>query len=60
MTKKDLQKAEKIASESAQLAKRALAKSDQLHAYLSLLEHKEGKTHTYKSPKELFKKLKLA
>jgi hypothetical protein len=60
MTKSDIKKAEQMASESAQLAQRALAKSDQLHAYLSLLEHKEGKTHEYKSSGELFKKLKLA
>jgi hypothetical protein len=59
MTKSDIKKAEKLASESVQLATRALAKSDQLQAYLSLLEHAEGKTHSYKSAKELFKKLKI-
>ncbi len=56
----DIKKAERLASESASLAKRSLAKSDQLLAYLSLVELREGKTRSYKSPSDLFKKLKIA
>ncbi len=47
-----------MARESAQLAKRALGKANELEAYLSLLEYRAGKTYAYKSVSELFKKLR--
>ena len=52
------QKIEKMAAESASLAKRALRKSNELEAMLSLDEYRSGKARSYRSVKELFKKLK--
>ncbi len=59
MTTIELQKIEKIAAESAAFARRALSKSNELEAYLSLLEYRAGKVRKYKSVNTLFKKLKL-
>jgi len=60
MTTTQIQKIQKIATESASLAKRALRKSNELEAYLSLLEYKAGSTKAYKSVRALFKKLRGA
>ncbi len=60
MTKLEIQKAERMALESEALARRALAKSDQLHAFLSLLDAKAGKTKSYSSARALLKKFKAA
>lgn len=59
MTALELQKIEKIATESATLARKALRKSDELEAYLSLLEYRTQKVRTHKSVDALFRKLKL-
>ncbi|MBI2610744.1 hypothetical protein HYW60_02290 [Candidatus Kaiserbacteria bacterium] len=58
MTTTQIQKIQKIATESASLAKRALRKSNELEAYLSLLEYRAGTTRAYKSVRELFRKIK--
>ncbi len=59
MSTVELRKIEKIASESAVFARRALRKSDELEAYLSLLEYRVGKVRKHKSVNALFKKLNL-
>lgn len=59
MTTVELKKIEKIATESATFARRALAKSNELEVYLSLLEYRAGNTRKYRSVDALFKKLKL-
>ena len=56
----EVKKIEKLAKESATLAKKALLKSNELEAILSLMEYKAGKVNSYKSVKDLFKKLKAA
>ena len=55
----ELQKIEKIAAESAAFARMALSKSNELEAYLSLLEYRAGKIRKHKSVNTIFKKLKL-
>ena len=60
MTTVQIQRIQKIATESASLAKRALRKSNELEAYLSVLEYKAGKTNSYTSVKQLFRKIKRA
>lgn len=59
MTAVELQKIEKIAAQSENFARKALRKSNELTAYLSLLEYRAGKVTRHKSVKALFKKLKL-
>ncbi len=59
MSTLQIQKIEKIAFESATLAKKALRKSDELEAYLSLLEYRASKVNEYKSVNAIFKKLNL-
>jgi hypothetical protein len=59
MTATEIKKLEKLANESARYARKALQKSDEMEAYLSVLEHKAGKTKKYRSVDELFKKLKV-
>jgi len=60
MTTAQIKKAEKIASESMRYARKALQKTDELEAYLSMLEYKSGKVRKYRSVGELFKRLKIA
>ncbi len=60
MTTTQIQKIQKIASESAVLAKKALRKSNELEAYLSFLEYGAGNVRSHVSVKELFRKLKRA
>jgi len=60
MTTIELKRAERIASENESLARRALTKSDQVQAYLSLLEYRSGRTRAYSSARALLKKVKSA
>lgn len=59
MTVLEMQKIEKIAAQSAAFARRALHKSNELEAYLSLFEYRAGKAKKHGSVNALFKKLKL-
>lgn len=56
----EIKKINKIAIESVQYAKKAMLKANELQAYLSLLDFKSGKTNSYRSVKDIFKKLKIA
>lgn len=60
MTNLQIKKIEKIARESSMFAKKALEKSNELQAFLSLLDYKSGKINAYKSVDDLFRKLKIA
>lgn len=60
MTTLEMKKIEKMASESMMYARKSLQKSDEIEAYLSLLEYKAGNTSKHRSVNELFKKLKIA
>ena len=60
MTTAQIQRIQKIASESASLAKKALRKSNELEAYLSLLEYRAGTTRSYTSVRDLFRKIRRA
>ena len=60
MTAADIKQAEKLARESAKLARKALQKCNELEAYLSVLEYRAGKVRQYKSDAELFRKLRVA
>lgn len=59
MTITQTKRIEKIVEESARYARKALAKSAELYAFLSLLEAKAGKVKHYSSVDEIFKKLKI-
>lgn len=60
MTTAQIQKLQKIASESAAFAKKALRKSNEIEAYLSLLQYKAGDVREHASVKELLRKAKRA
>jgi hypothetical protein len=60
MTTLELKKVEKMAAESMLYARKSLQKSEELEAYLSLLEYKTGTIKKYRSIDDLFKKLKIA
>ena len=60
MTTIEIRRAEKIASESARYARKALQKSDELQTYLSMLEYKTGKTKTYPSVRAIIRAAKGA
>lgn len=60
MTQAQADKVQKIATESAALAKRTLRKSNELEAYLGLLEYRKGRINFYGSLKELMQKAKRA
>lgn len=59
MTAVELQKIERIAAESAAFARKAIKKSNELEAYLSLLEYRKGEVRKHASVGSLFKKLKF-
>ena len=59
MTIKEAKKLEKIANESMRYARKAITKSNEVHAILSLMEAKMGKVKQYSSVDEIFKKLKI-
>lgn len=58
MTTVQLEKIEKMAAKSALLARESLRKSNELEAYLSLLEYRAGNTRAHRSVSALFKKIK--
>jgi len=58
MTTKQIQKIEKMASESLKYATRAIKKSEELQSVLSLIEYKMGKKKEYSSVDDIFKKIK--
>jgi hypothetical protein len=60
MTTADTKRIEKLAAESARLARKALKKSDEVEAYLSLLEFKAGKLREYPSVAALMRKVRSA
>lgn len=59
MSVKEIQKIEKIAKDSLLYARQAIKKSEELHAYLSLLEYKSGRKKIYASVDSIFKKLSI-
>ena len=59
MTSIQIKKIERIARESSVFARKALKKSNELQAFLSLLEFKSGKINSHQSVDQLFKKLKI-
>jgi len=59
MTTKEIKRLEKLANESTQHAKKAIAKSNEMHALLSLLEYKLGRKKTITSVDALFRRLKI-
>jgi len=60
MTNLQIKKIEKMAHESDVFARKALKKSNELQAFLSLIECKSGKINPHRSVDELFRKLKIA
>jgi hypothetical protein len=60
MTSTETKHAERLARESADLARQALRKSEELDAYLSALEYRAGKVRRHKSVAALFRELKGA
>ena len=60
MTSTETKHAEKLARESAALARKALRKSEELETYLSVLEYRAGKIRRHKSVAALFRELKRA
>ena len=60
MTTADTKRIEKIARESAALARKTLRKTNELEAYLGLLEHKAGKLREIKSVRDHFRSLRGA
>jgi hypothetical protein len=60
MTTADAKRIEKIARESAALARKTLKKTNELEAYLSLLEYKAGKVREYPSVAALMRKVRSA
>ena len=60
MTTADTKRIERIARESAALARKTLKKTNELEAYLSLLEYKAGKIREIKSVPAFFRSLRGA
>lgn len=59
MTTKQIKKIEKIASQSLVYAEKAIKKSNELYAVLSLMELREGKKNRYSSVDKLFEKFDM-
>ena len=59
MTTKQIKKIEKIANQSLVYAKKAIKKSNELYAALSLIEFKTGKKNRYSSIDDLFEKFDM-
>jgi hypothetical protein len=57
MTAADTKRIEKIARESADLARKSLKKSNELEVYLGLLDYGAGKVREIKSIPGVFRKL---
>jgi hypothetical protein len=60
MTTADTKRIEKIARESAALARKTLKKTNELEAYLGLLEYNAGKVREIKSIPAFFRSLRGA
>ena len=60
MTAQDAKNVEKLAAESARLARKSLQKSNELEAYLGLLDHRAGKVREVKSVDAYFRTLRGA
>jgi hypothetical protein len=60
MTTADIKQAEKLARESAALARKALQKSNELEAYLGLLDYNAGSVREIKSVQNFFRSLRGA
>ena len=60
MTTADAKRIEKIARESAALARKSLKKSNELEAYLGLLDYRAGKVREIKSIPAFFSSLRGA
>jgi hypothetical protein len=60
MTTAEIKRIEKIARESADLARKSLKKSNELEAYLGLLDYRAGKVREIKSVRAFFRSLRGA
>ena len=60
MTTKQIQKMERMAEDSIRHAREAVRKSEELQAFLSLIEYKQGVKNKHSSVGTLFKKLKIS
>ena len=60
MSEVEIKKINKIATDSVNYAKKAMLRANELQTHLSLLDYKFGKTNSYQSVKDIFKKLKIA
>jgi peptide deformylase len=60
LTIADTKRIERIARESADLARRSLKKSNEIEACLSVMEYRAGKIRRRKSVRDLFRKPTLA
>ena len=60
MSTADTKRIEKIARESAKLARKSLKKSNELEAYLGLLDYRAGKVREIKSIPAFFRSLRGA
>jgi hypothetical protein len=60
VTSTETKHAERLARESADLARKALRKTEELDAYLSVLEYRAGKIREIKSVRGYFRSLRGA
>jgi len=60
MTTADTKRIEKIARESADLARKTLKKTNELEAYLGLLDYRAGKVREIRSIRDYFRSLRGA
>ena len=58
MTTKKIKKIKKMESEILKYVNKAIKKSEELQAVLSLMEYKMGKKNEYSSVNSIFKKIK--
>ena len=60
MTDHDSKTVERLARESADLARKALKKTNELEVYLGLVEYRTGKVREIKSVRDHFRSLRSA
>lgn len=60
MTTAQFKQAEKLARESAELARKSLQKSNEVEAYLGLLDYRAGRVREIKSVRKYFRSLRGA
>jgi hypothetical protein len=60
MSAADIKQAEKLARESAELARKALQKTKELEAYLGLFDYNAGRVREIKSVQNFFRSLRGA